>query len=92
MRHKRAFLALEDDTRFQCLYRVPHVLADVHTIAALQGVEDDVFNDGAVVVVGGHTQSASQQNEGLFLGGVMMNRHNRAWLNSIQKPVALLFQ
>ena len=74
MRHKRAFFAFENHARFQCLYRVPHVLADVHTIAALQGVENDIFNDSAVVVIGGHPHFASQQDKRLFICGMMMNR------------------
>ena len=72
MRHKGAFLAFEDDARFQGLYRVPNVLADVHAIAALQGDEDDVFNDGAIVVVGGHTQFAPQQDESPFFGVILL--------------------
>lgn len=68
MRHKRALLALENHARFQCLYRVPHVLADVHTIAALQGVENDIFNDSAVVVMVTLTLPLSRINDSSFVG------------------------
>lgn len=64
MLHKRAFLALEDDgTRLHGFHGVPDILSHVHAVAAFRWVEDNVFDDGAVVVVGNDTYPATQHNK-----------------------------
>ena len=64
MLHKRAFLVLEDDgTWLQGFHGVPDILFHVHAVAAFQWVEDHVFDDGAVAVVGDDTYPASQNNK-----------------------------
>ena len=64
MLHKRSFLALEDDgTRLQGFHGVPEILSYVHAVAALRWVEDNVLEDGAVVVVGDDTYPATQHNK-----------------------------
>ena len=64
MLHKRALLALEDDgTRLQGFHGVPDILSYVHAVAAFRWVEDNILNDGAVVVVGDDTYPTSQHNK-----------------------------
>ena len=64
MRHIGALLALEDDgTRLQGFYSVPDILSYVHALAAFRWVEDNVLDDGAVVVVGDDTYLATQHNK-----------------------------
>ena len=64
MRHIGALLALEDDgTWLQGFHGVPDILPHVHAVAAFRWVEDNVFNDGAVVVVGDDTYPATQHNK-----------------------------
>ena len=64
MRHVWPFFALEDDgTRLQGFHGVPDILSHVHAIAAFRWVEDNVFDDGAVVVVGDDTYPATQHNK-----------------------------
>ena len=64
MLHIGAFLALEDDgTGLQGFHGVPDILSYVHAVAAFRWVEDHVFDDGAVVVVGDDTYPATQHNK-----------------------------
>ncbi len=64
MLHIRPLLALENDgTRLQGFHGVPDILSYVHAVAAFRWVEDNVFNDGAVVVVGDDTYPATQHNK-----------------------------
>ena len=64
MLHKRAFLAFEDDgTRLQGFHGMPDILSHVHTVAAFRWVEDQVVDNGAVVVVGDDTYPATQHNK-----------------------------
>ena len=64
MLHKRPLFALEDDgTRLQGFHGVPDILSYVHAVAAFRWVEDHVFDDGAVVVVGDDTYPATQHNK-----------------------------
>ena len=64
MLHKRALLALEDDgAGIQGFHAVPDILSHVHAVAAFRWVEDNVLNDGAVIVVGDDTYPATQHNK-----------------------------
>ena len=74
MRHIGAFLALEDDgTRLQGFHGVPDILSYIHTVVAFRWVEDNVFDDGAVVVVGDDTYPATQHNKCLLFLRMAMN-------------------
>ena len=64
MPHKRPFLALEDDgAGIQGFHGMPDILSHVHAVAAFRWVEDNVLNDGAVIVVGDDTYPATQHNK-----------------------------
>ena len=64
MHHIRSLFALKDDgTWLQGFHGVPDILSHVHAVAAFWWVEDNVFDDGAVVVVGDATYPVSQNNK-----------------------------
>ena len=93
MWHVWPFLALEDDgTRLQGFHGVPDILSYVHAVAAFRWVEDHVFDDGAVVVVGDDTYPATQHNKRLLFLRMAMNGDVGTRLHGIQKTVALLIQ
>ena len=74
MWHIGAFLALEDDGAWlQGFHGVPDILSYVHAVAAFRWVEDNAFDDGAVVVVGDDTYPATQHNKGLLFLRIAMN-------------------
>lgn len=93
MLHIRPFLALEDDgVRFQGFHGVPDILSYVHAVAAFRWVEDNVLNDGAVIVVGDDTYPATQHNKRLLFLRMAMNGDVGTRFHGIQKTVALLIQ
>ena len=64
MHHIRSLFALKDDgTWLQGFHSVPDILSYVHAVAAFRWVEDNVFIDGAVIVVGDDTHPATQHNK-----------------------------
>ena len=92
MLDKGSLLAFQQHARLQTFKTVPHVLGDVGSIKAILMAQDARLHDFTLVVVGQHPHPTLQYDEGLVLGGMVMYRNLRAWLQSIEETVTFVLK
>lgn len=93
MLYEGTFFDLKDTTpRFKALQRVPRVLRDVHTISAFLLAKHDALHHLPLIIIRQHPHLTFQQDKGLILGHMMMDRHDSPRLQRIQKAMALILK
>ena len=71
---------------------MPHILRDINPIAATLLTQHRIFYDRAIIIVGSHSNIASQDNERLILCWVPMDGYHSPWLHRIQHPMTFILQ
>ena len=91
--YEGAFLDFKNDTAWlEALDVVPRVFRDVYSQTAFCLAKDDAFDDFATVIVGVDTHTAFQNDKGLVLGDMMVDRDNGAHLQGVEETVTLVVE